>query len=211
MTEPARKIKRSAVKNIVRFPAIKANMGKTILVESILESNYCLHLEFSKHVKSYKPQPKTFHLADQDGTITFTPDFEVELASGEHRYDEVKPSQISESDYYRRVFSCFEESIKDKNLSFQVVTEHDICREPLLSNYQKLYRYRKKSSFLDIRKVHDCALRLKGQMRLSRLITDLKGIASLSEIYSWLAWGYIRFDIENKPLSSTTLVHFYVN
>ena len=40
MNSPARKIQKSAVKNIVRFPSIKANDGKTILVESILESKY---------------------------------------------------------------------------------------------------------------------------------------------------------------------------
>ena len=50
MLEPARKIRRSSVKNIVRFPSVKSNGGKSILVESILESKYCLHLEFDKAV-----------------------------------------------------------------------------------------------------------------------------------------------------------------
>jgi len=53
MKSPARKLKKSAVKNIVRFPSIKANGGKSILVESILESKYCLHLEFDSTVESY--------------------------------------------------------------------------------------------------------------------------------------------------------------
>ena len=202
MTEPARKLKRSAVKNIVRFPAIKANLGRTILVESILESNYCLHLEFSKSVKSYKPQPKTFKLSEKDEEITFTPDFEVELTSGERR---------SETGYYRKVFNSFQESLIGTNITFKVVTEIEICREPMLSNYYKLYRYRKRSSLLDIRNLHNCAPRVKGRIKLSELIADLKGFASLGEIYSWLAWGYIQFDIENEPLNLNTMVNFYVN
>lgn len=63
MNAPARKLKRSAVKNIVRFPPVKANGGRSILVESILESKYCLHLEFDSNVEEYFPQPKTFSLS----------------------------------------------------------------------------------------------------------------------------------------------------
>lgn len=62
MTFSARKRKRSAVKSVVRFPAIKTNFGKTNLVESILESKYCQHLEFDPNVATYFPQPKTFKI-----------------------------------------------------------------------------------------------------------------------------------------------------
>lgn len=78
MNSPARKIQKSAVKNIVRFPSIKANDGKTILVESILESKYCLHLEFDTEVETYFPQPRKFEVSDNDGECNiYTPDFEV--------------------------------------------------------------------------------------------------------------------------------------
>ena len=85
MKTPARKLKKSAVKNIVRFPSIKANAGKSILVESILESKYCLHLEFDSTVESYSSQPQTFTFAVDDEQRTYTPDFEVRYVTGKRQ------------------------------------------------------------------------------------------------------------------------------
>lgn len=84
MATPARRLKKSSVKNIVRFPAIKSNEGKSILVGSILELKYCLLLEFNSEVQEYYPQPKTFKIPLPDSTDTFlyTPDFEVHFISG---------------------------------------------------------------------------------------------------------------------------------
>lgn len=67
MNSPAHKIKKSAVKNIVCFPSINANEGKTI-VEPILGAKYCFHLEFDSEVATYCPQPPTFCIPnDEDG------------------------------------------------------------------------------------------------------------------------------------------------
>lgn len=93
MNAPARKLKRSAVKNIVRFPPVKANGGKSILVESILESKYCLYLEFDSSVEEYFPQPRTFTVSVGAELRTYTPDFEVRYVSGGRKYVEVKPSE----------------------------------------------------------------------------------------------------------------------
>src|SRR5688572_26059900 len=137
----ARKIKKSAVKNIVRFPPIKANGGKTILVESILESKYCLHLEFDPNVKTYFPQPKTFRIPSGDAdTTTYTPDFEIHYVAGAKRYVEVKPAEYAALTHYQQIFVGFESELKKMNTTFLVVDEHDIYRQPLLSNYEKLYQ-----------------------------------------------------------------------
>lgn len=208
---PARKLTKSAVKNIVRFPAIKANGGKAILVESILESKYCLHLEFDSNVEAYYPQPKTFEIQDEYGSARYTPDFEVRHLSGERVYVEVKPLKQSDSDHFQLLFTRFQSALrKSSNSSFLVVDDQKIYEQPLLSNYEKLYQF-KKRPFLDMRNLVRCAGRIKRKMPLSSLIAELGDSASLRETYSWLALGYLHFDIRSEPLTMATEVEFYVH
>lgn len=210
MTSPARKLKRSAVKNIVRFPAIKSNGGKTILVESILESKYCLHLEFDPEVKAYFPQPKTFNVPNEIGESTYTPDFEIHFVSSSRRYVEVKPLEKSESDHFQDLFANFESTIEDPNCDFKVVDEFEVYAQPLLSNYEKLYKYRKRP-LLDMANLHRCAAIVKMKIPLSRLIALLGDNATIREVYSWLALGYLQFDMKKEQLTMSTEVEFNVS
>ncbi|WP_052417591.1 hypothetical protein [Cellvibrio mixtus] len=208
MTSPARKLKKSAVKNIVRFPSIKSNGGKTILVESLLESKYCLHLEFDPGICAYSPQPKTFKIQDED--ITYTPDFEVLYVSGSRSYVEVKPARFASSDHYQYIFSCFESALQGTGITFLVVDEVDIYEQPLLSNYEKLYQY-KKRPLLNMRNLHECAKGINISMPLSHLISKLEDRVQLREIYSWLALGYLQFDMKTEHLTMATEVRFHVS
>jgi len=209
MNTPARILKKSAVKNIVRFPAIKANGGKTILVESILESKYCLHLEFDSSVATYFPQPRKFKVSDEDEENIYTPDFEVQYVCGDRKFVEVKPLEYAKSAYYQRLFSRFEASLQNTPMGFLVVDELEIHQQPLLSNYEKLYQYRKRPS-LDMRNLHQWAESISVSLPLSRLVSKVGDQVNLREIYSWLALGYLRFDINSESLSMMTEVKFHV-
>lgn len=209
MNAPARKLKRSAVKNIVRFPSVKANGGKSILVESILESQYCLYLEFDPSVEEYFPQPRTFSVSVGTELLTYTPDFEVRYVSGDRKYIEVKPFERARSEYYQELFAGFRELLENTNVSFLLVDEIEIYQRPLLSNYEKLYQYRKRPT-LDMRNLHRCADSISLSMPLSRLIARLEDKASLREIYSWLALGFIKFDMHAEELTMSTEVVFNV-
>lgn len=209
MTSPARKLKRSAVKNIVRFPPVKANGGKTILVESLLESQYCLHLEFNTLVKTYFPQPKTFSVLCAGFERTYTPDFEVHYVDGRKSYIEVKPKEVSEQEDYQLLFDSFRAALEGTGYEFEVVTESEIQEEPKLANYQQLYRYRKRP-LLDMRNLHRCAIKVSQDISLGHLINRLKGSASLKEIYSWLALGYVKFEITSQILNTKSKVRFNV-
>lgn len=209
MKIPARKLKKSAVKNIVRFPSIKANGGKSILVESILESKYCLHLEFDSTVESYSPQPQTFTFAVDDEQRIYTPDFEVRYITGKRKYVEVKPLERAQKGHYQALFTSFEESLENTNAGFLLVDESEIYRQPLLSNYEKLYQYRKRPS-LDMRKLHQCAEGIGVAMPLSRLIAKLRDKVSLREVYSWIALDYLTFDLNSEQLTMATEVIFNV-
>lgn len=209
MNTPARKLKKSAVKNIVRFPSIKANGGKSILVESILESKYCLHLEFDSTVESYSPQPLTFTFAVDDEQRTYTPDFEVRYVAGKRKYVEVKPLERAQEERYQTLFTSFEDSLENTDAGFLLVDEIEIYRQPLLSNYEKLYQYRKRPT-LDMRKLHQCAEGIGVAMPLSRLIAKLGDQVSLREIYSWIALDFLKFDLNSEHLTMATEVMFDV-
>lgn len=210
MNAPARKLKKSAVKNIIRFPSIKSNGGKSILVESILESKYCLHLEFDTSVETYSPQPRTFTVSINDDLRTYTPDFEVCYVSGMRKYVEVKPLERAQENHYQALFTCFYDSLENTNASFLLVDEIEIYRQPLLSNYEKLYQFRKRPS-VDMRNLYQCAEGFGIAMPLSRIIAKLGDRAGLREIYSWLALGYLKFDMKSERLAMTTEVRFDVS
>ena len=209
MNAPARKLKRSAVKNIVRFPPVKANGGKSILVESILESKYCLYLEFDPSVEEYFPHPRTFSVSVGTELLAYTPDFEVRYVSGDRKYIEVKPFERARSEHYQELFTGFHELLANTGASFLLVDEMEIYQRPLLSNYEKLYQYRKRPT-LDMRNLHRCADFISLSMPLSRLISRLEDKASLREIYSWLALGFIKFDMHSEELTMSTEVAFNV-
>src|SRR5690606_5862062 len=210
MNAPARKLKRSAVKNIVRFPPVKANGGKSILVESILESKYCLYLEFDSSVEEYFPQPRTFTVSVGAELRTYTPDFEVRYVSGGRKYVEVKPSVRAKSEHYQELFAGFEESLENTGASFLLVDETEIYQRPLLSTYEKLYQYRKRAALV-LRNLHRCAELISLAMPLSRLIAKLGDKASLREIYSWLALEFLTFDMQSEELTMSTEVRFNVH
>ena len=71
----SRTIKPSSVKNITRFPSIKTQDPEGTLVESILESEYCYHIEFNKKIKNYFAQPETFFFDINGKQKKYTPDF----------------------------------------------------------------------------------------------------------------------------------------
>lgn len=211
MNTPARRLKKSAVKNIVRFPSIKANDGKTILVESLLESKYCLHLEFDPIVKTYSPQPRKFRITSEDGEDDiYTPDFEVVYISGDRKYVEVKPLERIRSPHYQSLFSRFESSLENTNAGFLLVDEIEIYSEPLLSNYEKLYQYRKRPT-LDMKSLYRCADQIIGVISLAQLVSELGDRVSLREVYSWLAMGYLQFEMRSEHLTMTTKVSFDVS
>ncbi|MDO8909522.1 MAG: Tn7 transposase TnsA N-terminal domain-containing protein [Pseudohongiella sp.] len=205
MRQPARKLKKSSVKNIVRFPSTKSNLGETILVESILESKYCLHLEFNENVTRYYPQPQTFRITDDLGHVTYTPDFEVHYRDGTQGYVEVKPLRYATSEEFTQLFARFEKTLAETGKKFHVATEIEIYEQPLLDNYEKLYQFRKRHS-IDRRRLHQCAEGISGPITLSALIAQFKSHISLREIYTWLAHGFLVFDISSESLTMDTEV-----
>ena len=132
------------------------------------------------------------------------------LSSGKICYIEVKPKEFIDSPDYQELFSRFEAYLQERRQTFLVVNEIDIYQYPLLSNYEKLYRFRK-NALLDMRKLHQYASGISNAIPLSILVAKLSNRVHLKEIYAWIAFGYLRFDMESESLTMNTEVRFHVS
>ncbi|EOR10356.1 Tn7 transposase TnsA N-terminal domain-containing protein [Acinetobacter sp. ANC 3926] len=151
-----------------------------------------------------------FEIPDNDGECSiYTPDFEILYTSGVRKYAEVKPSEYTQTEHYQSLFSRFNNFLNDTNTDFLIVSEIEIYQQPLLSNYEKLYQY-KKRPLLKMKNLQQCAEDIHDLMPLAQLVNRLGDRAHLREIYSWIALGYLRFDMNSEPLSMTTEVKFDV-
>lgn len=195
MHSPARKIKKSSVKNIVRFPSSKND--RTILLESILESEFALLLEYDSKIETYFEQPETFLLKDENGkTHKYTPDFLLVLTNGQNKYIEVKPESVVNSGKYSKVFDLFKQRALEIGSSFEIITETTIKKEPLLQNLKYFYKYRKNKS-INITYLDELASNVSTPVAFKELIQT----SNLKSLYELLAFGYLQFDIHNEIFS----------
>ncbi|MFA0813856.1 hypothetical protein [Microbulbifer epialgicus] len=72
------------------------------------------------------------------------------------KYVEVKPLKCSQEEQHQTLFSSFEASFENPNMSFLLLDEMEVSHQPLLSNYEKLYQYRKRLT-LDMRNLYQFA------------------------------------------------------
>ncbi len=127
-------LKGKTSKKISMFPSLKN--GFSLPCESTLENNYCYHLEFDLAVKEYRTQLLQLEIDD----FLFTPDFFVLTKSNGIKIIEIKP----ESDLVHPKIALRLSKVKDfcynQGLHFSIVTEGITNQQPLLNNYQYLYR-----------------------------------------------------------------------
>uniref|UniRef100_Q31IP9 TnsA endonuclease N-terminal domain-containing protein n=1 Tax=Hydrogenovibrio crunogenus (strain DSM 25203 / XCL-2) TaxID=317025 RepID=Q31IP9_HYDCU len=202
MYSPARKIKKSSVKNIVRFPSSKNN--RTLLLESILESQFALLLEYDNSVEAYFEQPETFVLQTETNTKhKYTPDFLIAFKNGQRKYIEVKPRSEIESGKFSTVFELFKQKTTQLGDNFEVLSEEVIQREPLLQNLKYFYRFRKHKT-INIKLFEE----LSNHITTPITFKELSLSYDLKSLYQLIAFGYIKFDINNEPFSVNSEVWF---
>lgn len=209
MSGVARKIRQSAVKNIYKFPAIKGG-NQVITLESGLEQQYCLHLEFDPRVIAYQPQPQTFDVAGENGETKYTPDFRVQLMEGLNAFVEVKPAIEAVKRKNQIKFESFKARHLQGNAEFWLVTEIDIIREPLLENYGILLKHLNRPKIDKVNLVRTAKLLRNEPISFASLFSGSPPLASVREAYGWLALGYLKFDIHEILLSNDTEVFFDV-
>ncbi|WP_299581523.1 TnsA endonuclease N-terminal domain-containing protein [uncultured Microbulbifer sp.] len=211
--QPARKIKASAVKNIFKFPSTKSfaepshQSYQMVLVESMLEKDYCFHLEANPNVLRYFPQPKTFVInSELLKNRDYTPDFEVHFRGGRKAYVEVKKDFNSLDAVYLHKLEMAAIKMRQAGYEFVCVDESQIRIQPLLENLRKLQRYRDRftNNSGTLMLLRDAVPHPKN---LKDLIANPLGIR-LETIYKLIANGQIAANLSAAHLSLDAEVHY---
>lgn len=136
-----RVLKKSTVKNLHKFSSKKCN--QVMLVESCLEYDACFHLEFSKKIIEYEPQPIGFYYQLDGKVRRYTPDFLALLDNNEQVYYEVKPFNKTISAEFRLEFEAKQLAALEQSKKLELITDKQIRISPLLNNLKLLHKYQR--------------------------------------------------------------------
>lgn len=118
------------------FPSRKT--GRMVAWESQLERDALYLFEFSPGVLEFREQPERVQFATEDSSFVYIPDFELLLRDGTIRHVEIKPAaKLAKPDVAQR-FTAIATHYDRIERSFQILTEENIRREPLLENLKRL-------------------------------------------------------------------------
>ncbi len=135
-----RKLKHSRVKNLYKFASAKNNC--MCLVESSLEYDACFHFEYSPKIKCFEAQPLGFMYEFEGKSNRYTPDFLLTNTSNKQQLIEIKPKYKTESsDFIARFTQKRKTAREDLGIDLVLVTDAQICIEPMLDNLKLLHQY----------------------------------------------------------------------
>ena len=181
------------------FPSYK--MGRMVAWESLLELAAIHLLEFSRGVLSYREQPVLIQYADGDLIRDYYPDFEVVLFDGVAIHLEVKTTYQLAKPKIQSKFQAIAAHYCRRQQGFQLVTEKELQREPLLSNVRTLaYLVGKTKQVLPSPQE---LLNLLGAEIVSFVFAESR--FGREALLRFLAYGVLDCDL-NQPLSGDTLV-----
>lgn len=132
--------KASHVHNICKFMSLKNNA--VIRTQSILEFDFCYHLEFNPHITHFSSQPLNLFYSFNGRQCRYTPDFLANYTNEDSTFFEVKhSSQILKSNFRARFAA--KQSVCEHQLAKKLIliTEKQIRAEPLFPNLKLIRRY----------------------------------------------------------------------
>lgn len=200
VTRAREPVRPTAGKVVGFFPSVKNN--RQIAWESQLEKKACLLFEFSPAVSSYKEQPITIRFPSGDSVRKYTPDFELQLNTGQRIYVEVKPASKLADEELKATFRDIDAFWQQHGCYFIVLTDEELNQPVRQSNLTFLRPYL----------VHQCRaadIRQASSWLSSRQTATLgeliSFIGSLSDAYSLLAQGHIAFNLD-QPIDQNSLL-----
>lgn len=188
--------KSSHVHNICKFMSLKNDA--VVRTQSILEHDFCYHLEFNPDVAKFTSQPLHIFYSFNGRQCRYTPDFHVEDTYGNSTFVEVKhSSRILKPDFRERFSEKQKVSQEKVESKLILVTEKQIRLEPLLSNLKLIRRYAGLRTVTDAQHAVLEFIQMKKNVQLIDvskclcLCEEEVVIASLG----WIASGDIKTDI----------------
>jgi hypothetical protein len=104
---------------------------------SVLELDFCFHLEYNPDVQSFSSQPINLAYCFNGRSCRYTPDFLVTSTSKQELLVEVKhSSQISKPEFEKKRVAK-----ADYGYELRLITEKQIRINPILNNLKLLHRY----------------------------------------------------------------------
>ncbi len=139
---PVRKaVTRSGRHFRVKFPSRK--LGKTVGVESLLERDAVLVLEYSQDVRYYEGQPRrVVYYSAKGKPHSYIPDFDAHYVDETTTDIEVKPSAKLLNPKLKEKYELIAERYRQLGLRFEIWTENEIRAEPRFSNIRDIHRAR---------------------------------------------------------------------
>lgn len=120
-----------------KFPSRKN--GRMVHHEGLLELDAIYLFETSPLIVRYREQPLTIRYADGNRLRRYTPDFELLLETGEIVLVEIKPESRLRAEDVRHTLDQIKEHMVRGSVSFIVLTDQVIRREPRLANLKWIY------------------------------------------------------------------------
>ncbi|AOE86747.1 TnsA endonuclease N-terminal domain-containing protein [Pseudomonas sp. TCU-HL1] len=141
MTSPPKKLRTGEYgKHITYFPSQKNR--EYISCESLLESDFCLYLEYLPAVQRYISHPIRFILNfGPTKTLKYTPDFFVKLADGSWVFYEIKPDSQLEGSRTQEKLLCFQRALAEHGYLLETIAESHFRKPTLFHNLNYLYAH----------------------------------------------------------------------
>ncbi|MBD1388384.1 MULTISPECIES: TnsA endonuclease N-terminal domain-containing protein [Echinimonadaceae] len=199
--------KSSHVHNICKFMSLKNDA--VVRTQSLLEFDFCFHLEYNSDIARYHSQPFGFQYRFNNRLCRYTPDFLVESRNSEAAFFEVKhSSQILKPDFRARFAEKQRISLGEHGKRLILVTEKQIRLDPVIGNLKLLHRY---SGLQTITEVQKAILKfVRKHQRVTLLDVALSLGTSESETLisalSWISNGTLKTNIRNTAFGLDSVV-----
>ncbi|MGF1728486.1 TnsA endonuclease N-terminal domain-containing protein [Photobacterium kasasachensis] len=191
--------KSSYVHNIRKFMSLKNDA--VVRTMSVLEFDFCFHLEYNPGVQSFISQPESLYYTFNGRNCRYTPDFLVTGVNRRSSLIEVKHSSQILKPYFRSRFAKKREVANEQyGLELRLITEKQIRINPILNNLKLLHRYSGLHTVTEAEKLVLNFIQRKKKVQL-REVSGALGLCEHETLISslcWLASGNINTDMKNS-------------
>lgn len=150
---PVRTVSNRGRRNVIGyFPSLK--MRRMVQFESTLERDLIYLLDFDRRVTAFEEQPLKLAYQHERKSLSYTPDFRAEFASGQRMLLECKPCRFVNSEENQRKFSAAQAWCATHSWHFRIVTEEQLRAGCRVHNVKLLTQHAR----------HEVAVPLKGSI-----------------------------------------------
>ena len=127
----------------IRTQFFSRKCGRMVACESTLERDHLYHLEADPNVVSFQGQPFVEQYSFEGKIHTYIPDFAVDYQSPHHReIHEVKSRKEIDRTKVAAKYAAISQRFETMGITYRIVTDAEIRREPRLTNAALILRYR---------------------------------------------------------------------